>query len=239
MKKLYCFAVFILVLGCSPKGEESGGQIVKKAIAAHGGIENFKALDSVSIEKTTRLFTENGTLESETVQFQKFVFNSKKRIEISWGEGTAETEIISTGNSTFKFVEDRLVTGITEIEAAERAVAAAEYVFFQPFKFMVDGATFEYLGTQKIKGGTAVKKVRVYYGPDSNPTDDVWHYFFDKKYRLAAAQVKHNGRSSFIENLAFQRYKGLLFNKHRKSFFVDSLGRKLYLRAEYFYKITP
>ncbi|MFT4669337.1 MAG: hypothetical protein ACI9HJ_000909, partial [Ulvibacter sp.] len=52
-----------------------------------------------------------------------------------------------------------------------------------------------------------------------------------------AASVKHNNRISLIENLEFQSYKGLLFNKVRKSYFVDSLFQKKQLRAEYRYDI--
>jgi hypothetical protein len=54
---------------------------------------------------------------------------------------------------------------------------------------------------------------------------------------LVAASVQHNNQISLIENLDFQTHKGMLFNKVRKSYFVDSeLGNKQ-LRAAYRYDI--
>ena len=72
---------------------------------------------------------------------------------------------------------------------------------------------------------------------DDSPSSDAWRYYFDENYRLVAASVKHNNRISLIENLDFQTYKDMLFNKVRKSYFIDSLFQKKQLRAEYQYDI--
>ena len=78
--------------------------------------------------------------------------------------------------------------------------------------------------------------VAVRYENDT-PSSDSWRYYFDENYRLLAASVKHNNRISFIDNLEFQTYKGILFNKVRKSYFVDSLFQNKQLRAAYHYDI--
>jgi hypothetical protein len=87
-----------------------------------------------------------------------------------------------------------------------------------------------------IRDSIETSVVAIKYEDDS-PSSDSWRYYFDEKYRLVAASVKHNNRISLIENLEFQSYKGLLFNKVRKSYFVDSLFQKKQLRAEYRYDI--
>jgi hypothetical protein len=93
-----------------------------------------------------------------------------------------------------------------------------------------------YQGKQIIRDTIETSVVSVFYEGDV-PSNDSWRYYFDKKYRLVAASVSHNNSISLIENLDFQTYKGILFHKVRKSYFVDSaLGNKK-LRAAYRYDI--
>ena len=71
------------------------------------------------------------------------------------------------------------------------------------------------------------------------PNADLWHYYFTpENYKLRAVQVDHNNRTSLILNELYETQTGLLLNKTRMSYFLDSLGQITYLRAAYEYEIT-
>ena len=190
----------------------------------------------MSFSKTTRLYKEDGLLESETVQKQSFQLQPDYLLKIKWEQGLVNHEIIYDGITTLKKENDSVIEDSIEVEKAARTALAADYVFFQPFRLLDKDTQLSYKGIQTINDSIETSVVGVSYNDDI-ASSDTWKYYFDTEYRLVAASVAHDKRISLIENLDFQTYKGLLFNKHRKSYFVDSLLQKKYLRAEYFYNI--
>lgn len=228
----YVFCFF----SCSEGSSESGLEIVNNSIQKHGGHQAFQELESVSFNKTTRLFKEDGSLESETIQKQSFQLQPDYFLRIKWELDSVNYEIAHNRKTTLKKVNDSVVKDSIEIQKALKMALSAEYVFFQPFKLLEKDAQLNYKGNQMIRDSIETRVVSVGYKSDTMVSDS-WKYYFDSEYCLIAASVAHNKRTSLIENLEFQRYKGILFNKHRQSYFVDSLLQKKYLRAEYFYDI--
>jgi hypothetical protein len=230
---LICTISFI---GCSTITSDSGNDIVNKSIGTHGGFETFKELESVSFTKTTRLYKEDGSLESETFHKQSFKLIPDYFLTINWTENNNEHQINYDRNTVIKLVNNRKVEDEGVAEKALNSALSAEYVFFQPFKLIDEKGQLSYEGKQMLGDSIEVSVVAIKYKDDS-PSSDSWRYYFDEDYRLVAASVKHNNRISLIENLNFQTYKGILFNKVRKSYFVDSAFQKKQLRAEYDYEI--
>jgi hypothetical protein len=226
----------VTCLSCSQITSESGVEIVNKSIEAHGGHELFRELEFIAFTKTTRLYKEDGTLESEAFQTQSFKLIPDYFLTIDWMEQQDKHQISYDRSTTIKRINNSNVEDLDAIENAKKLTLSAEYVFFQPFKLIDNKGQLSFEGMQMIRDTIKTSVVRVKYEDDS-PSSDSWRYFFDEQYRLVAVSVKHNNRISLIENLDFQTYKGILFNKIRKSYFVDSLLQKKQLRAEYHYDI--
>jgi hypothetical protein len=226
----------ISFLGCSKVTSESGRDIVNKSIETHGGHETFQELESVSFTKTTRLYNEDGSLESENFQEQSFTLIPEYSLIMKWMDGNDEHQITYDRNTLIKLVDDVKIEDQEAIANALTLALSAEYVFFQPFKLLDNKGQLSYEGKQMVRDSIEASVVGISYKDDS-PSSDVWRYYFNENYRLVAASVKHNNRISLIENMDFQTYKGILFNKVRKSYFIDSAFQKKQLRAEYHYYI--
>ena len=88
--------------------------------------------------------------------------------------------------------------------------------------------------------GQVVDVLRVSYSPaqhGNHSSADTWYFYFDQENQNVVANfIESPDHFSLVENISFQRVGGTLFYKDRKSYRVDSLGNKLYLRAEYTYE---
>jgi hypothetical protein len=226
----------MITIACSETVLETGKDIVVRSIETHGGNDTFRELDAVSFTKTTILYKEDGSLESETLQEQSFTFVPTYLFVNSWMEGNDRHKISRGSDTLIKLINAISVEDTLAIKNALKRALSAEYVFFQPFRLIGNDIELRYQGKQIIRDTIETSVVSVLYEGDA-PSSDSWRYYFDKKYRLVAASVSHNKSISLIENLDFQTYKGILFHKVRKSYFVDStLGNKQ-LRAAYRYDI--
>ena len=230
---LFCAFSFI---SCSEITSETAVDIVNKSIEAHGGDRTFQELEAISFAKTTRLYREDGSLESETVQEQSFTLIPNYLFESHWMDGNDQHQITYNRNTVSKRVNNANIADQEAIESTLKLALSAEYVFFQPFKLQDNKGQLSYDGKYMMGDSIETSIVAVRYENDT-PSSDSWRYYFDENYRLLAASVKHNNRISFIDNLEFQTYKGILFNKVRKSYFVDSLFQNKQLRAAYHYDI--
>lgn len=236
MLRLGILIFAINFLGCSTITSESGKDIVNKSIKIHDGHRAFQELESVSFTKTTKLYKEDGSLESETFQEQFFTLIPEYSFIMKWMDDNDEHQITYDKNTLIKLVNNVIVEDQGANEKALKLALSAEYVFFQPFKLIDDNGQLSYDGKQMLRDSIETSVVAIKYKDDS-PLSDAWRYYFDKNYCLVAVSVKHKNRISLIENLDFQTYKGILFNKVRRSYFVDSLFQKKQLRAEYQYDI--
>ncbi|MDC8003060.1 hypothetical protein POV27_03300 [Aureisphaera galaxeae] len=224
----------VLFYGCAKEVEPTPEALIDQSIQVHGGWEGYENLDAIEIRKLVKLFDENGYLESQDRQYQNFtkVPRYKTRIHGIWGG--AVREISYDGSEVFTSINDSIVQDSITSQTALKTIQSAEFVFFQPFKLRDSNAQMEYVGKRVLFDTIPVSEIKVNY---SN-SKDTWWFYFDEGNRCVANKVLHNGRYSLIENLEFQEYKGLLLHKHRKSYFVDSLLNKQYLRAEYFYDVV-
>ena len=211
--------------------------IVHRSINYHGGIEAYHNLDSLSWNKTTRLFTEDGSLESSQVQRQSYFGGDDPRTILQWSQDSSSHRIIVGRDATQYILGDMVFHQGEMADRARQMARSANYVFFQPFKLLDQGTLLHYAGRLSIGDTLEVDVVKVSYADDTADAD-IWHYYFSDEGRFVANSVRHRGRISLILNTAqrFHKPTGLLLHHKRKSFFVDSLLNIKYLRADYLYE---
>ncbi len=229
------FGLFLfLLLCCSGKTENEAKELVEKSIKAHGGQKTYENLKAISFLKTSRLFLEDGSLESEVVQNQSFQLKPDYRVQIEWVRNGNNHVIFYDGKKAIKTIDGQVLKDSLEVVKAENAAKAAAYVFFQPFELLNENTVLTMEANTELNDSTLAQTVSVKYQGDDNKSDK-WRYYFNDDDLLIANSVVLADHKSLIENLEFQKITGLIFNKYRKSYRVDNSLNKKYLRAEYFY----
>jgi hypothetical protein len=208
--------------------------LLKDSIKAHGGQKNYDALKAISFVKTVKLFREDGRIESDIVQKQSFQLQPDYKVQIEWELDGTNHLIFFDGKKVIKTIDGRVVKDSLEVVKARNAAKAAAYVFFQPFELINDNTYLTMEDVIELNDSTSVRTVSVKYKDDTEDSDK-WKYYFNEDNLLVANSVVLIDHNSLIENLEFQNVSGLIFNKHRKSYRVDSQLNKKYLRAEYYY----
>jgi hypothetical protein len=232
------FGFFILLalisFGCNSEEKLTADQIVTKAIETHGGIENWKEVKQVSFDKETTLLLEDGSIQIKTEQFQLFQFKPQLFAKIEWEMNGEDHLMIYEDGKVSKRVNDSIITSTEDLDRAESAVFAAQYVISQPFDLLNENVTLTYLGVEEIEDKQAHVIAVNYDGDDNN--SDKWSYYVDvETFEIVANKVELTDHTSWVENLTFDTETDFKFNAHRKSYRLNEAGEKTYLRAEYFY----
>lgn len=211
-------------------------EIIKASIDHAGGIDTWESMKHLRYTKKFSLLHGDGTVEKSFDQVHDYKYDPIY-IDIKSRENG---EMIHTK------LEDGKYTRAKDGERMDiktdnliKAINTSTYVVGMPFKLLDPGASISYEGELFLENETLVDVIRVSYDPvknENHSTADVWKYYFDKADRkIVANWVDAGDHANVIENLTYDRVGGILFNKHRKSYRLDSLGKKEYVRAEYFY----
>ena len=228
--------IFIINLLVSCQKKITVDDILSKSIKAHGGIELWQKIDTLSFTKKTILYNQEGVKEKETTQHQSFYEGIPLHGKIS--SLGAEKSSISVINGVYaKSIRDSLIP-ITdrEIKAINNSFKSAYYVISQPFNLKESDALLFYK-KDTILNGEKTFVVDVSYKVDENTnTPDQWTYFFNAKtFLVVAAKVFHSPTISFIKNTKFNTKTPFVFNSERVSVFMNNDGTEDYTRAAYFY----
>jgi len=230
------FIIVISFLFSCQKIKPTAKQILKKSLKAHGGLELWQKIDTLSFTKKTILYNQKGIKEKEITQNQSFYGGIPLHGKIS-SLGTEKSSISVINGVYVKSIRDSLVS-ITddEIKAINNSFKSAYYVISQPFNLKESNA-FLFYKKDTILDGEKTFVVDVSYKEDENTnTPDQWTYFFNAKtYLIVAAKVFHSPTVSFIENIKFNKETPFVFNAERESVFLNKDGSKDFLRASYFY----
>ena len=230
------FIIFISFLFSCQKTKPTAKHILKKSLKAHGGLELWQKIDTLSFTKKTILYNQKGIKEKEITQNQSFYGGIPLHGKIS-SFGTEKSSISVINGVYVKSIRDSLVS-ITddEIKAINNSFKSAYYVISQPFNLKESNA-FLFYKKDTILDGEKTFVVDVSYKEDENTnTPDQWTYFFNAKtYLIVAAKVFHSPTVSFIENIKFNKETPFVFNAERESVFLNKDGSKDFLRASYFY----
>ena len=230
------FIIAISFLFSCQKTKLTAKQLLSKSIDAHGGLEFWQKVDTLSFTKKTILYNRKGLKEKEITQHQSFYggnFINGKITTI----GTDKSSISIIGNVYTKRVGDALISiSNNEMKSITNAFKSAYYVISQPFNLMESGALLSYK-KDTILNDEKTFVVDVSYKEDQNTnTPDQWTYFINANtYLIVAAKVFHSPTVSFIQNINFNKETPFVFNAERESVFLNKDGSKDYLRASYFY----
>ncbi len=216
--------------------DDNARSIIKASIEHAGGIEKWESIKNLKYTKDFSLLLGDGTVEKSFAQVHDYTYRPTI-IDIKSKE---DGDLIHT-----RFVEGNYVRTkngeAVDIPKANliKAVNTSTYVIGMPFKLLDPGVAISYEGELFLENETLVDVIKVSYDPvknDNHSTADVWKYYFDKENRkIVGNWVDAGDHANVIENLTFERVGGILFNKERKSFRLDSLGKKEFVRADYSY----
>jgi len=210
-------------------------QVVSLSIETHGGQRTWENLESISYNKSITLFDSLGVIESKATQHHYYQLKPELRGTISWLANGDSLKIEYADQNAIKYVNGIAETTPESLKSAKNSFLSSFYVLFQPFKLMDEGTHLEYMGEDILGDSSKVNVIQPTYARGAEGSDRWWYYFDKNTNRLLANMVNHSPTYSYIVNLAYDETTGILFNAHRKSYFVDSLRTVRYLRAEYFY----
>ena len=230
------FIIAISFLFSCQKTKLTAKQLLSKSMDAHGGLEFWQKVDTLSFTKKTILYNRKGLKEKEITQHQSFYGGNFINGNITT-IGTDKSSISIIGDVYSKRIGDTLISiSNNEMKSITNAFKSAYYVISQPFNLMESGALLSYK-KDTILNDEKTFVVDVSYEEDQNTnTPDQWTYFINAKtYLIVAAKVFHSPTVSFIENINFNKETPFVFNAERESVFLNKDGSKDYLRASYFY----
>lgn len=209
--------------------------VVNKAIDWAGGIEKWQNLSSISYTKRSQLLLENNLIEYDITQRHDYLLYPSLSMTIKWSNNGNLNQLLHSDTASLRFFNDSL---IDKGEKVSESALSALYVLGMPFKLKDPGTRLSYEGREDFNGRPA-DVIRANYEPDvygNHSTSDTWWYYFGiKDGAFLGCKVYHSPTYALIENVDFHDIEGLKLQKKRMSYRCDSLGNKLFKRAEFWY----
>ncbi len=219
----------------TPK-EITASDVVKSAIKTAGTIENWKNIATLTYTKKSRLLLENGEVESDVTQRHHYELRPNKSIKIAWVVQKDSFLILHNDTISQKFKNGNLIDQGAKVKAS---VNSAMYVIGMPFKLLDKGTLLSYEGLKSLNTIDTVHTINATYEPkkyQNHATQDVWWYHFDKNSSaFKSSMVYHEPTYALIVNESTTKAEGVTFPNTRKSYRCDEKGKKLWLRAEFWY----
>lgn len=210
--------------------------IIRASVEQAGGLERWQDIRRLRYTKDFQLFRESGEIEKTYEQIHDYQYHPLRMAIRSVEEGQ-EIQTRLQNDVYTRTIDGQPVETSQAILA--KAVNTSTYVVGMPFKLLDSGARISYEGESSMADGRTVDVIRVDYDaaqPDKYSTPDTWKYYFDQTDRkIVANWVSTSDHYALVENVSFTRVGGLLFHRERKSYRIDSLGNRLWLRAAYRY----
>ncbi|GAB3218422.1 hypothetical protein J0A67_02710 [Algoriphagus aestuariicola] len=217
---------------CEPSPEKKAKELIERSIEAHGGSEAWEKISILKFRKKTRLYNEDGTVESELDQEMEFRLKPRLEGKITWEKDSIKHVLSWDGVQMRYFMGENEVKNPAFLASKKKDFDAAYYTISQPWGLLGDGATLTYEGQKTLENGKTVESVRVDYGSDT----DLWFYYFDpNSVVMVGNEVHAKDHRSLIYDLSLVEHDGLKFHGQRDSWRIDERGKRLFLRAEYVY----
>ncbi len=250
LQKTLLFLLLIFLIGCTSTPEDkkqenpmahiSDVNVVKvldKAFNTAGGLEDYRNMKSISYQKRSVLFLEDGSTESDLTQQHSYTLQPELTGEITWESDGKSYRTFYSALDTYK-EEDGVRIPDSE-ESARKSFFSATYVLFIPFKLLDPGAKLTYEGRDTLDDGTIADVIRAEYDAakhDNHSTSEVWWYYFDANDGAhLSSLVFHPPTYAYIENDEITDDYDIRFNVYRKTFRTDADRNKEYLRGEFYY----
>jgi len=235
LRKLIYLGCWLVCISCDINIDPVS--VIQDSLEAHGGIKKWENIKEISYLKTTVLYDSLGNIEKKVVQTHRNTFSPRFEAQINWTEDTISKQVVLRNDNTEVYFNDLLQDDSKLQEKYYKAIIAANYVFWQPYKLLDKDVTLSYVGEEVID----VNKVKVvkasYFNDDGSPANTWWYYFDQKTNKLVGNMVHHGSTFSYIKNTKYEYKTGLSLNAERKSYMTDSLKNIKFLRAHYKYEI--
>lgn len=235
MRSLIRVLVLVVLLGqfsCGENPEKEARALLEKSIQAHGGAEKWEGMSSLKFRKWTRLFNEDGSVESELSQLHEFRFKPYFEGKISWTKDSIQHVTTWDGSRMRYFMGENEVQNPSFLASKKKDLDAALYAVAQPWKLLDESAQLSYEGQKTLENGKLVEVIRANYGPNT----DTWYFYFDPNSSVIVGnEVQLRDHRSLVYNLSMVEAGGMLLQGTRESWRVNEKGEKLFLRAEYSY----
>lgn len=219
MKKL-CLITALVLMVVQCQQPQTVTRLDKAAIEAHGG-SLYQTVKKIHYIKKIWSLSKTGDTLSENTE-KHWVDFDKNYARIAWTQNGIQWQAIGAKEGVRLIANDSLVNDSIALKKVRRRLDGAQFVFWQPFKYVKDGGQKNYKGMRTLFNGWKVHEIEVTY-PNSN---DRWSFFFDHtNNRLRATGVLHNNRYSLITNDQQEGDTGLYLHQQRSSYFTDSLFR--------------
>jgi len=229
--------------------DDNAREIIRSSIAHAGGIDKWESIKQLKYTKDFSLLLDDGTVEKSYEQVHNYNYDpihldirSKENGDLIHTQFLDGKYSRTKNGESLDFPYSRNKNGESLDVPSENLIKAmntSTYVIGMPFKLLDPGVEISYEGELFLENETLVDVIKVSYDPVKNKnhsTADVWKYYFDKEDRkIVGNWVNAGDHANVIENLSYVRVGGILFNKERKSYRLDSLGKKEFVRADYFY----
>ncbi|MEP3211275.1 MAG: hypothetical protein ABJN95_18965 [Maribacter sp.] len=216
--------------------EVTASKVLQNAIHHAGTKEKWQNIATLAYTKKSRLLLENGDIESEVTQRHHYQLRPNKSIKIRWVVDKDSFLIIHNDSVSQKFKNGSM---IDEGASIKTTVNSALYVIGMPFKLLDKGTVLSYEGLQTLNTIDTVHTINATYEPkkhQNHSTQDEWWYHFDKNTgAFLSSMVYHEPTYALIENESTIEQDGLIFPERRKSYRCDEFGKKIFLRAEFWY----
>lgn len=228
--------ICIALISCKPSAERKAIELISESIDAHGGYEEWKAMESMTFLKETRLYQADSSLESELFQEIEIRFQPHWEIRMNWEKDSIRHTALFDGKATRYWLGENEIQNEDFLKSKRRDLDAAAYVMTKPFDLLEGEKQLKYLGSRRLPDGKNYESVQVIDGVPGQQPVDVWIYYFDPNdSRLMAYSVNTSDHTSLVMNGDFELFEGLLFPKSRISYRLQENGQIEYLRAEYRY----
>ncbi len=210
---------------------------LEQAIRAAGGLAAWFKWNRLSFDKHTELYDSAGSLESDLRQHIVWQ-RTPPSVVIRWQDEEKVNHEIMADHRGMRKLENGQEQTQMDTQALINSLSAAKYVMSLPFKLAEPGYQIEYEQVDTLPSGATVHLLQARYSEDGDPVKDSdvwWHQFHTDTYLQMGYMVKHLDHISLIENLENTKVAGIIWPIHRKSWRINSIGQKQYLRATYHY----
>lgn len=223
------FSMFLFT-SCKSTVSDQATTLINQSIVAHGGMEKWQSLDTMSYRKEITLYSKEKTVRKYIEQQHNYSLSSHLKGSYSYFD-SIKHKVIFDGEKAYKIEGE---TTNAPDESAFNSFNSAYYVLNMPWKLLDQGTHSSYEGLDTLFSGQIVETIKVEY--TSGTSKDTWWYYFDPvSHKVVACLVSHPPTYNLITNDAYVSHKGLLWNQKRSSYRADKNGEVIYLMGKYVY----
>jgi len=209
--------------GQTPLGhlpDNAAGEVVKKAIEAHGGLKSWNNKKTLSYLKTIQHYDSAGTLSREQEQLHQYQLRPTFKANVSWHADGNHHVIVNNGEDAWQLINGERSKRQEDINQAWNSSFGSHFVIAMPFKLTDPGVNLTDMGTDTLPSGKVARSIKTNYdeGAGSAGGMHTWYYFFDPETNeLVANYLDYGDGYSFTDYVAFEKVNGVLFSKKRVS----------------------